>query len=80
MNVSSAVASGKGPKYCEPSCMIVLVLNRRGYFSLVIRRTGYDFPSFRFMLYFGVCFFIRLFSNKKASYSLFVVMYSILRA
>src|SRR5574344_265211 len=80
MNVSSAPASGKGPKYFEPSCTRKRVLKIRGNFSFVMRITGYDFPSFKFMLYRGVYFLMRLFSSRNASYSLFVVMYSIERA
>lgn len=80
MNVSSAAASGYGPKYVEPSWRMFRVLKRRGKSSWVILRTGYDFPSFKLMLYFGVYFLMRLFSRRKASYSFAVVMYSMLFA
>src|SRR5574344_282968 len=77
MNVSRAPASGYGPKYEEPSCRMRRVLKNLGNSSFVMRSTGYDFPSLRFMLYRGVYFLMRLFSMRNASYSFAVVIYSI---
>ena len=77
IKVSSAPASGNGPKYAEPSLRTWRVLKRRGKSSFVIFNTGYDFPSLSCMLYLGEYFFMRLFSSKNASYSFEVVIYSI---
>jgi len=76
MKVLNALILGKGPKYFEPSWIILRVLNTRGNFSLVIRNAGYDLSSFRLILYRGECCFMRVFSRMRASYSFDVVIYS----
>lgn len=59
----------KGPKYIAPSSNCFLVTTTFGYFSFVIFKSVYVFPSINRILYLGLCFLMSLSSRRNASIS-----------